>query len=179
MSNDINLLVKKDKKLLREQSQLKAFRLIAIGCLLSLLLISLSIFLLNQKLSCTSAEIEKDRESVLTEMKPFREKETKLNVVNNRIDNISKVLNKRTDVYKILNTLLRQVPEGILVDSLGFYEKKVSIEISSSSLIPVDGLINNLVDMAKRKEIIKTLTLDSLDVSESVGSYKVSISMSI
>lgn len=179
MSNNINLLVKKDKKLLKEQSRLKTFRLIAIGSLLTLLLVSLSIFLLNQKLSNSSIKIEKDRESVLVEMKPFREKEAKLNVVNNRIDNIAKVLNKRIDVYKILNTLLGQASDGILIDSLEFTEKKISIEVSSGSLEPVDGLINNLVDMAKRKEIVKSLTLESLNASSLTEDYKVSINMSI
>ena len=179
MSNDINLLVKKDKKLLKEQSKIKAFRLIAVGFLAVLLLISALVFLLNQQLSNTYIEIEKNRESVLTEMKPFREKEAKLNVINNRIENISKVLEKRVDVYKIINTILGQTPEGILVEVLEFTEKKISLKISSGSLSPVDGLINNLVDMAKRKEIIKSLTLESLDVSSLTGSYNISISMSI
>lgn len=179
MSNDINLLVKKDKKLLKEQNKLKVFRLIAVGLLVVLLLISASVFLLNQQLSSASSEIEKDRESVLTELKPFSEKEAKIIIVNNRIENISKVLNKRVDVYKIINTLLGQSPEGILIDSLEFTEKKISVKVSSGSLESVDGFINNLVDMAKRKEIIRVLTLDSLDMTELARTYRVSISIGI
>jgi len=179
MSDDINLLVKKDKNLLKEQSKLKVFRLIAICSLLTILLISLSIFLLNQKLSNSSAEIEKDRESVLVEMKPFSEKEGKIIIVNNRIDNITKVLNKRMDVYKILNTILGKIPDGILIETLEFKEKKISMNITSYSLIPIDVFFNDLIEMAKRKEIVKGLTLESLDASSLTGSYKISIDMNI
>ena len=179
MSDDINLIVKKDRNLLKEQSKLKVFRLIAIGSLLTILLISLSIFLLNQKLSNTSAEIEKDRESVLVEMEPFRKKEAKIIIVNDRIDNITKVLNKRMDVYKILNTILGKIPDGILVDSLEFTKIKISINITSVSLIPIDVFFNDLIEMAKRKEIVKSLTLESLDASSLTGSYKISLNMNI
>ena len=132
MSNEINLLIKKDKNLLKEQSKLKVFRLTAIGSLLTILLISLSIFLLNQKLSNSSLEIEKDRESVLAEMKPFREIESKIIIVNNRIDNITKVLKKRIDVYKILNTILGKIPDGILIETLEFSGKKISCLLYTS-----------------------------------------------
>ena len=179
MSNDINLRVKRDKNLLKEQSKLKVFRLIAIGALLTILLMSLSIFLLNQKLSNSSADIEKDRESVLVEMKPFRGKEAKIIIVNNRIDNITKVLNKRMDVYKILNTVLGKIPDGILIETLEFSEKKISMNITSVSLIPIDVFFNDLIEMAKRKEIVKSLTLESLDASSLTGSYKISIDMNI
>ena len=177
MSSDINLVVKKDKNLLKEQSKLKAFRLAAAGSLAALFLISALILILNQQLSDNS--IEKDREAILSEMLPFGEKEAKLNVINNRIDNISKVQNKRVDVYKIIDTLLGKIPEGMSVDSLEFAEKKISIKVSSGSLVPVDGFFNNLIDMAKRKEIIKSLSLESLDALELEGSYKVSINIYI
>lgn len=177
MNDSINLLVKKDKNILNEQKKLKVFRIISVGSLVVLVLTSLSTFLLNQQLLHSSLEKEKD--AVLSEMLPFREKEAKINVVNNRIQNISKVLNKRVDIYKIINTILGKVPDGMFVDSLDLSENKVSIKISSSSLISVDSLFNNLIDMAKRKEIIKDLTLDSLNVSELEGSYKVSINMNI
>jgi len=179
MSNEINLLIKKDKNLLKEQSKLKVFRLIAIGSLLTILLISLSIFLLNQKLSNSSLKVEKDRESVLVEMKPFFEKESKIIIVNNRIDNITKVLKKRMDVYKILNTILGKIADGILIETLEFSEKKISMNITSYSLIPIDVFFNDLIEMAKRKEIVKSLTLESLDASSLTGSYKISIDMNI
>lgn len=179
MSNEINLLIKKDNNLLKEQSKLKVFRLIAIGSLLTILLISLSIFLLNQKLSNSSMKVEKDRESILVEMKPFRENESNIIIVNNRIDNITKVLKKRMDVYKILNTILGKIPDGILTETLEFSEKKISMNITSVSLIPIDVFFNDLIEMAKRKEIVKSLTLESLDASPLTGSYKISIDMNI
>src|SRR3989338_9213399 len=101
MNENINLLVKKDHNVLKEQKKLKVFRLIAGGFLVALLLTSLAIYLLNLQLSNTS--LDEDRESALSDILPFRKKEAKFSIVNNRIDNISKVLDKKLDVSKIEN----------------------------------------------------------------------------
>ena len=177
MNENINLLVKKDHNVLKEQKKLKVFRLIAGGFLVALLLTSLAIYLLNLQLSNTS--LDEDRESALSDILPFRKKEAKFSIVNNRIDNISKVLDKKLDVSKIVDTILAKAPDEILVDNLEFSEKKISIKILTSSLKSVDELLNNLVDMAERKEIIKDLTLESLDVSELEGSYRATIKIGI
>lgn len=177
MSNEINLLTKKDKKLLKNQGKLKVFRLIAIGFLISILIVSFSIFLLNHQLSNSS--IEKDQESVLVEMKPFIEKEAKIIIINNRIENISKVLTKRIDVFKIINTIVSEIPNGIFIEGLVFKESKISINVTALSLTDIDALFNGLIELAKRKENIKNLTLESFDASGLTGSYKFTLSMNI
>lgn len=176
MSNNINLLVKKDSKALKDQEKLKVFRLIAGGFLVVLLLISLVIFLLNKNLSSTTLDAE--RESVLSDFLPFREKEAKLIIINNRIDKISKVLSKRIDIPKFINTILGQAPNDVLLEGLEFKEGKISISILSGSLVLVDEVINNLVNMAKRKEIVKDLSLESLEATDEEG-YRVTLLIGI
>lgn len=175
MSDNINLLVKKENYASKEQGKIKIFRFIAVGFLAVLLLISIVIYLLNQQL--LNSSLDKDRESALNKILVFKDRAANFTIIKNRIENIPKVLNKRVDVYKIINKILGKIPNEIVVDSFGFEDKKISIQTSTNSLIQVDTLINNLVDMAKRKEIIKDLMLDSLDVTEADGKYKVSITI--
>lgn len=174
MSSDINLLIKEDVKLLKQKKRVKVFRDIAIGSLVMVLLISGSIYLLNRRSS--SSSIKKDQDSFLNQMLNFRKKEAKLTIVNNRINNIDSVLNKRIDTYRIVSTLLGKVPDGISVDNLEFSGKTIAIQVSSSSLHPVDEFINNLIAMAERKELINVLILNSLDAGET-GEYSVSINI--
>lgn len=177
MSSDINLLIKTDVKLLKQQKRLKIFRIIAVGFLVLVLLVSTSIYLLNRRLS--SSSIKKDQDSLLNQMLTVRKRQAKLTTINNRINNVSDLLKKRVDTHKIVNTLLGKMPDGISVDSLEFAGKTISIKISSDSLRSVDELINNLIGMGRKKEIINALTLDSLDVTEATGKYLVSIKASL
>lgn len=163
MSKDINLLLNTDVKLLRLKKRLKMARVIAVGSLVIVLLISAAIFLLNRKL--TSASIKEDQDSLLHKMTAFRERQAKLNIVNNRILAISQVLSERVDSHKIVNTLLGKIPDGISIESLIYSGKAISMSVSSDSLRLVDELINNLIDMGTKKEIINTLTLDSISVN--------------
>ena len=173
MSKDINLLLNKNVKLLQLKKRLKGLRVIAVGFLVVVLLNSASVFLLNRKFS--SSSIKKDQDSLLYKMSAFRKRQATLTIVNNRIQNISKVLNKRVDAHKIVNTILGKMPDGILVESLKYNDKTISMSFSSDSLLPLDEFINNLIDMATKKEIINTLVLDSLDANG--GKYLASISI--
>jgi len=177
MGSDINLLIKKDIKLLKQQKRVKAFRVLAIGLLVVILIFSIATFLLNKRLS--SPVIGEEQESFLNQMAALKKKEVKLNIINNRISNISNLLGERTDIYKTLSTLLGKVPEGILVDSLELTQSTADIRASSYSLRPIDSLISNLIDMAKRKEIINMVKLNSLDADSAEGKYAVSISLGL
>ena len=66
-----------------------------------------------------------------------------------------------------------------MIETLEFSGKKISMNITSVSLIPIDVFFNDLIEMAKRKEIVKSLTLESLDAVGLTGSYKISINMNI
>lgn len=176
MSSDINLLIKKDIKLLKQQKRVLAFRVLAIGLLVVMLIFSIATFLLNKRFSSPSISQE-DPESFLNQMAVLKKKEAKLNLINNRINNISNFLDKRTDTYKILNTLLGKVPEGILLDSLELTQSTADIKASSYSLSSMDSLISNLIDMATRKEIINRVKLNSLDADSKEGKYAISISL--
>lgn len=176
MSKNINLVLKEETEVLKRKRRIKVFRLVSAALLLLVLLMALSIYLLNLRVAPST--IDKDKDALLNQLLPLREKEGKLKVVNDRINNISSVLNVRRDVYKIVNTLLEEVPGGIKLDNLEFSEQLVAIKVSSDSLLLVDELINNLIDMARRKEIVSTLILNSLDAT-AAGEYSVSINIGL
>lgn len=176
MSKNINLVLKEETEVLKRKRRIKVFRLVSAALLLLVLLMALSIYLLN--LRAAPSTIDKDKDALLSQLLPLREKEGKLKVVNDRVNNITSALNARRDVYKIVNTLLEEVSGGIKLDNLEFSQQLVAIKVSSDSLLLVDELINNLIDMARRKEIISILILNSLDLT-AAGEYSVSINIGL
>jgi len=176
MSKEINLVLKEEAEGLRQKKRLKMFRLASFGSLLVVLLISLSIYLLNLRLE--SLSIEEQKNSLLSQLVPLRENEAKLKVINDRVNNISVVQENRNDVYKKVNSILGKAPVGMSVDSMEFTEGLILIKVSSDSLILVDDFINSLIEMAQNKETIKTLILNSLDVT-ATGVYSASINVGL
>ncbi|MBI4089399.1 MAG: hypothetical protein HY424_01670 [Candidatus Levybacteria bacterium] len=172
MSTDINLLLRKDEESLRRQKRLKIFNFIAVFFLIELGVISLILFLLIQVNSFSST---KEKDDLLRRMSQLQEKRVKLFVLGNRIDGIQEILDKRKDLSKITSTILAKTPAKLSIEEFEIDNKIIVITANSSSLFPIGELINSLSDMAHKKEIISSLTLNSLVFDEIKNSYQVSV----
>ena len=175
MSNEINLVLKEGVEELKQKRKLSRFRIAAVSSLLMVLVISLSLYLL--KLNLGSA-LEERKNSLLSQLDPLRNKEAKLKIVNDRLKNISIVLGTRKDISKIVDEILTAMPGEIFVENLEFEETSVTLKATSNSLVLIDDFINNLIDMAEQKRVVRILILDSLDFDEFQG-YSVSLNISL
>lgn len=173
MSTNINLLVLTDEESLRRKKRIKILNFTAAVFLLSACLISLGVFLLAQ--SVNLSEIKRGQEDVLKKMSQFRGRQAKLFVLNNRIENIDKILKIRKNISKTANGLLLKVPNNLSVEDFEVDDKAVTITGHSRSLFAIGEFINNLTDMVHKKEIIKSLTLNSLTLDQGQSVYQVSL----
>lgn len=177
MINDINLLVGKDVNYLRQKKLLSLVRLVAFVSLGIVALLSVIAFFLNSQFSPTLVKNQED--TVLQSLSALSKKQAKLFIVNNRIANITNILNSRVDYYKILSVIMGKIPTEVSTDRIEIDKKKISLTISSNSLVPINTLINNFVDMVRKKEIITSLTLNSLTLSVKTGKYSISLDASL
>lgn len=177
MTNDINLLVSKDANYLRQKKTLSLVRLVAFAFLGIVTLLSVIAFFLNSQFS--PALIKNQEDTVLQSLSALNKKQAKLFVVNNRVTNIATILNKRVDYYIILNNTLDKIPTNVSIDRIEVDKKQISLTISSNSLIPIDTLINNFVDMVKNKKLINSLTLNSLTLNAKTSQYSISLNASL
>ena len=74
-----------------------------------------------------------------------------------------------------MSSLLTRVPVDLSVTDFELDDKSVIITGQSKSLFTIGEFINNLADMVRKKEIIKSLTLTSLSLNDVVGAYEVSV----
>lgn len=173
MTTDINLLLPKDGESLARKRKAKALNIAAIMSAFAIGVMSIVIFLLIKAVNPPSIKAEQD--DVLRKLSQFQDRQAKLLTVNNRIESISEILDKRRNLSEATNALLKKIPGNLSIGDLEADSKSISMTGQSVSLLPIGELINNLTDMANKKEIINSLTLTSLIFNEDKRVYQVGI----
>lgn len=173
MTTNINLLLRTDEESLKRRKRIKLFNFIATSVLVGVGLISLSLFLLTRAIDIPS--INKEQENVLGKISGYQARQLKLFVLNNRVENIDKILKTRKDFSKVTSGLLAKVPSQLVIEDFEVDNKTVVIAGESRSLFVIGELINNLTDMVLKKDIIKSLTLNSLVLNVDKNVYQISI----
>ena len=173
MSTNINLLLRTDEESLKQKRRIKILNFTAVASLIGVGLISLGIFILIQIVNPES--LKKEQEDMLGRISQFQNRQVKLFVLNNRVENIEKILKIRKDLSKAMNGLLAKIPSNFSIDTFEIDDKMVIIAGQSNSLFTIGEFINNLTDMVHNKEIIKSLMLNSLVMDEGKNTYQISV----
>ncbi len=173
MSSDINLLSNINPDLLKRKKGLRIVRMVSALSLAFVAIASIIIFILNSTAPLFS--IKKEQDLTLQKISLLKDRQAKIAIINNRILGITEIIKKRSSYYKVINTILERIPNEISIQSLRVDKKTLALTLTSNSLQPIQDFINNLISMAKKKELINTITLDSLTLSEKNSSYFVSI----
>lgn len=169
MSNDINFLLDQKKDVAKKQGKIRTLRLVAVGILLLLGLSSVTAFLLNQ--NAFPSSLKEEESGLLKDVSLLHDKEAKLLLVTDRLQNISEILAQRANYSLVVNSFLKQIPQEASIERFQVGKMDFELTVSSASLISIGTTIDNLTDMAKKKEIIKDLTLESLVLDQGGGKY--------
>lgn len=173
MNTNINLLLQTDEQSLKRQRRIRRFNFIAIMFLVTVGGISVFLFLTTQIINPSA--IVKEQNAVIEQISKTQNKQAKFFILNNRLDNIEKILQKRLDLGKVTDSLLAKTSDRLFIEELEVDNKKVIMTAESTSLLAIGEFINKLTDMVHKKEIIRSLTLTTLVFDESKNSYAVSI----
>lgn len=173
MNTNINLLLPIDEKSLSRKKRIKILSIIAVLFLIGIGVTSLVIFLLIQ--STGIASIKEEQSNVMSKISQFRDKQAKLNIAENRINNITEILKIRKDLLKITSAILVKKPDSLLIEDIEVDGKVIALTARSTSLFYIGEFIDNLTEMVMKKEIISSLTLDSLVFDGEINSYQISI----
>ena len=176
MTKDINFLTIKNIQKKKARKGLRNVRVAAILSLILVVLLSAALFYLNRKIYPQS--LKNERDSLLKGLSVLHNREAKLAISSNRIENISELLNKRVDYSKIVSKFFEKKPSQINIDSLRIDKKTILLTISSNSLEPINEFIDGLIELGQKKEIT-VLLLDSLSLSEASGTYSVSFTVNL
>lgn len=173
MNTSINFVLPKDKELVKRQKKGKVINAIAIIFPIMVGVVSLIIFLITQ--SINPLAIRKQQEEVIGKIAQLQDKKIKLFIIKDRLDNIEDLLKKRTNFSEKISSLISKTLGEVVVDSLEMDDNEVLMKVYSASLQSIDEFINRLIDMAVKKDVISSLSLNSLIFERSDNNYLVGL----
>lgn len=177
MSNDINLVSGNNAAIEKEKKRLKTVRYVAVGALVLVALISILIFILNSQIGLAS--IKRDEGSTLQNISFLRQKAAKLAMVNNRVKDISEVLQKRKNYSETIKTIREQMPQDVYTVSLELDKKELLIIVNSSSLLSINKFLDNIISLSANKKIVRNVLIESLTVNNKTGYYSLTLKANV
>lgn len=173
MKTDINLA---SGVLVETASKSKALGILRIAGISGVIFITVTSILLFVLINQISPDnIKKQEDKILFSIKFLHEKQAKISAVNSKIADISKILDSRINYESEMNTFLEKIPNDVSINSLGIDKSKVTITVSSNSLSPIDKMLNSFFEMIEKKQIIKSITIQSISSDQGGGNYSLSI----
>lgn len=169
MNSDINLVSSKTHQLEIELKRLKALKIIAVGSLAVVVLVSMLLFIITVTLPVSS--VKKDQEQTLSNISVLHEKLIKYSLINDRLNNIAGVIKSRKDYSKITNAMLNKLPADLSVDAMTIDAGTFTLVISGDSLTPIDNFIEDAVVLGDKEDTIKNLVIQSLVANADTGKY--------
>lgn len=173
MNNDINLVSSQESSSLKEKKRLKTIRVAAVVSLVVVALSSVLIFLLYSSLSLSS--IKKDQDSTLNSISFLHKKSAELAIINNRLLDITNILQKRKNYTKAIATIRGQMPAGVNIIELEINKDEVLMVANSSSLSSINTFLNNVIALAQKQQTVSKIFIESITVNEKTGSYSLSL----
>jgi|SRR3989344_5242335 len=173
MSANINLVLPKGKDYLEQQKRAKIVNIVATSFPITVGIISLVLFLVTQAINPVS--IKKQQEETISKIAKHQDRKIKLFIINDRLDNINELLKGRRNFADNINALLSIMPGEVTLENLNIDNKLVLLTVSSVSLRSIDEFITNLILMAEKKEVIRSLFLETLTFDVAKNNYLVSL----
>ena len=173
MKTDINLASGILVESVSKSKTLKILRITGISSIIFITVISILLFVLINQIS--PDKVKKQEDKILFSIKSLHERQAKITIVNSKIADISKILDERTNYDSEMNTFLEKIPNDVSINSLEIDKAKVTITVSSNSLSSIDKILNSFFEMIAKKQIIKSITIQSLSSDQRSSTYSLSL----
>jgi Tfp pilus assembly protein PilN len=173
VDGDINLLPQKNTKVaLEQQKVILVFRVIAIIAISIVTVSAVVVFFL--KATSPLPTLKKQEASLLTVLTNSQAKSVRYQYLVSRMKDISGLISSRADFHTKINTLTQNIPSDVTMESVGLDRKSVTISFTSPSLVQVNTLLDNFINLVSKNSIIKSLTLNGITVDASGYSFSLS-----
>lgn len=177
MISSINLVSNNNNQLEKELRRIKAIRIIAVICLVSVALLSVLVFVVNYTLPLQAVRAQQQTE--LLSIGTMHKKLVTYTLLNDRVKNISDIIAKRTDAASLINTILGKLPTDLSVDSLAMENGTITLGISGSSLITMNQFIDSFIALKDNSKIINNISIQSLSLNVLEGKYSLMVQAGI
>lgn len=176
MNNDINLVSADSINSLGNKLQNRV-KTAGVVSLLMVGFLSIILFGLNRLFSPQSIIDEQGR--LVASMASDNTKQIKLFLLSQRVNDSSTIISKRNNYDVILGSIFSKSGSNVSVASLSVDKKKISLILNSSSLLYLNDFIENLKGMVEKKQFIKNVTVNNLNLGNAKTGYVLDLSIEI
>ena len=170
MSNDsINLVSTKNEQVNRELKILLFTRVIAVTLLITVATVSIIAFFLAA--TNPLSKIKQDENNTIASIASLHDKLTSYYLIKDRINNITNLEISRKDYTSAIDLLLSQVGSEMQITRFSVEKNIITLEVSSSSLVPLNQTIDNVLEFSRQGKVIKNVKLSSLNLNAITGQY--------
>lgn len=173
MNESINLVENRNQQLDKEQKILQLTRVIAVCLLITIASISILAFIISSQIPLGA--IKQDQSSTMSEIAALHNKLATYYLIKNRISSIGLLLNQRKDYTKVISSIFSKISSDISIDGLNIKEQSFTLNVSSNSLLPMDKLINDMIDLSDQKKLITNVKLQSLSLNAQSQTYSLTL----
>lgn len=171
MSVNINLISSTDnedprKKRLRKLKNFSFILLFLVGFM------SLMVFLINYRFSVNY--VRGQQMDLIKKISIYDDTALKIILLNSRLNDISLLLNDRPKYNKIAAEIAKGISSSINVKEIKIEDSKISISVSSGSLLSLNEFLNNIFRV-KESKLITSVNLESLSIESSAYVIEISI----
>jgi hypothetical protein len=167
--NDINLVSGKAFDIEKQAKRLRYFRISALGFLLIIALISIIFFIIT--ITLPIASVKKEQQQTLSGISQLHNKLTAYSLISERLKNISSLTSSRKNYPLMTSKILEIIPPNVEIGNFSFDTGIFTISVTDNSLIPLNTLINNMIDLSNERQAIKNLSIKSLSFDAASGKY--------
>lgn len=177
MNSNINLVSSRNDAIERERKALLFLRALAVVLLSSIALVSVLAFIITTQIPLS--KIKEEQRATLSGIASSSKKLSSYYLVRDRLVNIDSLLKTRQNYKEQLNLIFSKLPEGLTVDSMNIEKNLLEIQVSGSSLVPINDAINSLVALGAQGRAIKNVKLDSLSLNTQAARYTVAFTAEV
>lgn len=173
MSNNINLIQGENKVNINRRNRTLVLKIISIVFLSSVALFSIVLLILNSRISVDS--VKSQESDVLKKISLLSQRGAKFNLLNDRLRGIISILNSRKNYVSFLNAVISMVPQDASMTALTVDKDGVLLTVSSSSLLPINKFLTNIITASMEKHLVRNIVIEGLTVDKETGVYSISI----
>jgi Tfp pilus assembly protein PilN len=174
MNTEINLAIRKrGETRVISAKRIKKIRFVAVGVLFLVGVLSSGLFLIIA--SSPLQKLRDEEKQNEADLNSYQEIHAKQLLVSSQLASISQLLATRPDLRNKIDTVLQMIPPGVSVSDLSIDEKKISMNVTTSSLKALDSFFQAIAGNAATKQIPEEVTTSAIGYSATTNAYSMQI----
>jgi type II secretory pathway component PulL len=176
--DDINLLYQ--NVVVKQTNKTLLTTWIIAGCIVGLFVVSMvGVYAITFTLNATIANLNNQQDQLISSLLPYKNRFYSLQLIDDRLRGIAKIINNRQNYDKIMGVLLSAAPVTVSFPNFTISKKTVTLSATAPTLSDLNTYLANLQSLVSHKKIIRSVNQDGLTADNNQGQFKMDLTLTL